>query len=393
MMTPQRLSRSLFNGLAAAAALVALSAAPSFAQSSNKVDSVEGLPTYVVPPSGPFSPNRIAIPNARAIAAWVRGGHSDRSSESFAHWDEEGSIPAVCSVCHSGAGFRSFHGLDGSPIGLPSSPIPVGGVVDCDTCHNPNLGTVTRLTLPSGLDHPVTVGDAACVTCHSGRAAGASVSKAVADMPEDEINPKLRFVNPHYALAAVTSLGSYGGLGFEYPDKTYAGRFLHAKPVSTCLSCHDPHSLTVTEDTCLMCHETGKASDIRISRVSHDGSGDVTKGIKGDIAANHQRLMGMMKTYAEEVIGTPMVYDGHSYPYFFTDANGDGLKDEADGAPVAYASWTPRLLKAAYNWKVVDADKGIHVHNPHYARELLYDSMEDLAAPIGVDFPKLGLIR
>mgnify|MGYP000612553564 FL=1 len=51
------------------------------------------------------------------------------------------------------------------------------------------------------------------------------------------------------------------------------------------------------------------------------------------------------------------------------------------------------MLKAAYNWKFVGSDAGIHVHNPHYALELLYDSIENLAAPLGVDFAALGLIR
>ncbi len=379
--------------LAVVGVILTLTPMTGVAQSSNKVDSVEGLPTYVMPPSGPFSPNRIEIPNARAIAAWVRSGHSDSSSDAFSHWDEDGSIPGVCSTCHSGVGFRSFHGLDGSPTGVPDHPMPIGGVVDCDTCHNANLGSVTQISLPSGVDHPVNVGEAACITCHQGRAAGTSVSKAVADLPDDEPSDQLRFINPHYALAAVTSLGGYGGLGYHYPGKAYTGRFLHAKPVSTCLSCHDPHSLEVTQDTCLMCHQTGEPGDIRISRQSHDGSGDVTKGIRADIQANSDRLMTMMQAYAGEVIGTPIVYNGARYPYFFADSNGDGLIDEVEGSAVSYNSWSPRLLKAAYNWKAVNADGGIHVHNPHYALELLYDSMESLSEPLDVDFGSLNLLR
>ncbi len=65
------------------------------------------------------------------------------------------------------------------------------------------------------------------------------------------------------------------------------------------------------------------------------------------------------------------------------DADQLGLADQREGSPVPYASWTPRLLKAAYNWKFVGADTGIHVHNPHYALQLLYDSAEDLSAALG----------
>ncbi|WP_216671027.1 cytochrome C [Mangrovicoccus sp. HB161399] len=385
--------RTYFTALFAAAltGLIVSTAAP--AQETEAAPET-GISTFVMPRSGPYSPDRIAIPNARAIAAWIRSGHSNATSEAFTHWDADGAIPPNCSVCHSGAGFRSYHGLDGSPPGLPENPVPVGGVVDCATCHDPGMGQITEVKLPSGAMHPVTSSaEAACVTCHQARTSGANVTKAVGDLPEDEVGPELSFVNPHYAGAAASNFGSYGKLGYQYGGKTYTGRFLHAKPVSGCLSCHDPHSLEVTEDTCLICHQTGDDQAIRISRQSYDGSGDTAKGIYEDIKANSATLMAAIETYAAEVAGVPVVYDGAHHPYFFADANGDGLADQQDGKPVRYNAWTPRMLKAAYNWKVVNADQGIHVHNPHYALELLYDSTEDLYAATGGDFAALGLAR
>jgi hypothetical protein len=326
------------------------------------------------------SPTR--TPDIEEIMQWARSGHANAHSESFAHWNDEGEIPPVCATCHSGEGFRSLHGLDGSEPGLPQSPIPVGGVVDCDTCHSPGLQSVTHVTLPSGQQHPVTGFEAACMTCHSGRAASVTVEKAVAERPGDVVDAGLRFINPHYATAAASLLGGTGALGYHYPGKSYEPRFVHARPVSTCLSCHEPHNLTVSQQTCLTCHETGASQDIRISRQSHDGSGNLEQGIAVDIAANRKRLFALMADYAREVVGTPIVFDAVRHPYFFADHNGDGLADQSDGAPVAYASWTPRLLKAAYNWKFVGADAAIHVHNPHYALELLYDSAEDLSAAL-----------
>ena len=75
------------------------------------------------------------------------------------------------------------------------------------------------------------------------------------------------------------------------------------------------------------------------------------------------------------------------------DANGDGVIDEAEGRKVAYKSWTPRLLRTAYNWKLVTADPGNYAHNPAYTLELLYDSIEDLAGPLGIDMASLNLLR
>lgn len=361
-----------------------------------QAQSAEGeakAPIYLMPKAGPFAPEKIAIPQSDYIAAWARSGHSDAASLAFSYWNNAGEIPPVCSVCHSGAGFRSFHGFDGSAPGLPEKPVPVGGVVDCETCHNAGLASVTEIRMPSGLMHPVDGGEAACMTCHQGRAAGATVVKAVAEMDEDTPNPELSFINPHYATAAATMLGGYGGMGYHYPGKDYSGRFLHAKPVATCASCHDPHSLTVAEETCLTCHISGKSADIRISRISFDGSGDTKKGIRQDIDANQRRLMEMIEDYAKRIVGVPVHYDGSHHPYFFTDANGDGVADQVDGKAVPYNAWSPRLLKAAYNWKFVGSDHGVHVHNPHYALELLHDSMEDLAGPLDIDFAALGLVR
>lgn len=349
--------------------------------------------TYVMPPDGPFSPDRIEIPNARAIEAWIRSGHSQASSPAFSHWDEDGAIVPACAVCHSGQGFRSFHGLDGSEPGIPAEPVPTGGVVDCETCHNRNLASVEAITLSSGVEHPVTTADAPCVTCHQGRASGSKLTEATGDADPDTPNDKLGFINPHYAVAASTTLGGYGGMGYQYPGKTYSGRFLHAKPVATCVACHDPHSLAVATDTCLTCHQNDYPRAIRISRQSYDGSGDTSQGIHADIRANSDLLLAMIRDYAAEVAGTAIFYDGARYPYFFADANDDGLADQREGQPVAFGSWTPRLLQAAYNWKFVNADAGIHVHNPHYALELLYDSIEDLTSALGRDFGEMGLTR
>lgn len=354
---------------------------------------VQGAEGYVMPSPGPFNPEQIEIPNAVAIAAWARSGHSDASSAAFSHWNAEGVIPPACSVCHSGAGFRAYHGLDGSAGGLPAEPVAVGGVVDCDTCHNPGLASVTEVRLPSGAMHPVAAGEAACLTCHQGRAAGVTVEEAIAGKDAETPDPELTFINPHYKVAAATWLGGYGGAGFQYPGKSYSGRFLHARPVATCVSCHDPHSLEVSAQTCLTCHQNGEPTAIRISRISYDGSGDLNKGIRADIDANAAVLKAMLVDYASAVAGTAMVYDSNRHPYFFADANGDGVADQADGRPAAYNAWTPRLLKAAYNWKFVTSDPGIHVHNPHYALELIYDSIEDLAGPLGTDFEALGLSR
>jgi hypothetical protein len=349
---------------------------------------------FVIPEAGPFNPEEIEVENNEAIADWFRSAHADAAAEAFRHWDEDEEIRPACAVCHSGEGFRSFHGLDGSEPGIPETPIDTGGVVDCATCHNPGLTEITEIQMPSGVMHPVNGVEASCMTCHQGRTAGVTVAEAVGDLPDDSPNPELRFVNPHYATAAATWLGGYGAAGYHYEDRDYTGRFFHARPISSCVSCHQPHTLEVQTASCTTCHEDGETpEEIRISRASYDGSGNTGQGIRVDIANNAALLLEMVTRYGGEVAGTAIIYDGGRYPYFFTDGNGDGEADTAEGRPVAYGNWTPRMLRAAYNWKLVTADPGAYAHNPHYALQLLHDSIADLSGPLSVDFEELGLLR
>ncbi len=364
----------------------------SLGQETAAPDDSAGIP-FALPPSGPFTPAEIDIDNDTAIADWFRSAHANAAAEAFSHWDDDGEVQAACATCHSGEGFRDFHGLDGSEAGVVDGTIDVGGVVDCGTCHNAGLANVTEVTLPSGVVHPVQGVEASCLTCHQGRSAGTDVEEAIAGLDLDTPNPELRFINPHYATAAATWLGGYGAAGYHYAGQDYFGRFFHARPVASCNSCHEPHTLEVEFEACTTCHDESEPAAIRIARQSYDGSGDTAKGISADIEANSDLLLEMIGAYADEVIGAPVIYDAGSYPYFFADANGDGAIDMADGRPVAYSSWTPRSLRAVFNWKLVTADPGNYAHNPQYSLQLLYDAIADVAEPLGVEMEELDLLR
>jgi hypothetical protein len=354
---------------------------------------VEAEIPFALPQSGPFKPAEIEIENDQAISNWFRSAHANAAAEAFSHWNDDGEIRPACATCHSGEGFRDFHGLDGTPAGVVDGPINVGGVVDCGTCHNAGLANVSEITFPSGLVHPVTGVEASCLTCHQGRSAGVDVAEATANLADDEPNAELRFINPHYATAAATWLGGYGAAGYHYVGREYSGRFFHARPVASCNSCHEPHTLEVQFEPCLTCHQADDPQSIRIARQSYDGSGNTSVGIRSDIQANADRLLAMIRTYTDDVVGAPVIYDGNRYPYFFADANGDGAIDMKDGRPVAYDAWTPRSLRTAFNWKLVTADPGNYAHNPQYSLELLYDSIADLSEPLGIDIEDLELLR
>ena len=77
------------------------------------------------------------------------------------------------------------------------------------------------------------------------------------------------------------------------------------------------------------------------------------------------------------------MYDAATYPYFLLDADGDGKGDTNDqGAARGYNKWTPRLLKAAYNYQVSVKDPGAFAHGNKYIVQLLFDSIEDLGGDV-----------
>jgi hypothetical protein len=112
------------------------------------------------------------------------------------------------------------------------------------------------------------------------------------------------------------------------------------------------------------------------STVDYDGDGDIEEGIYYELDGLRALLNQAIQAYAGEISGTPIVYSSDAYPYFFVDANGDGEFDEGDVD--GYNAWTPRLLKAAYNYQTSKKDPGSYAHGGKYIIQLMHDSIMDL---------------
>lgn len=215
----------------------------------------------------------------------------------------------------------------------------------------------------------------------------------------------LNFLNVHYFAAGASLYGRQAAGAYEYVDPTlpqagagvvldtflptltqrngYDIKFTHVASKDTCIQCHDPHSLAVKVSECATCHvnKNGVAvssnddlRDIRMAGSTHDynGDGDLGQGIWYEIkgpAGLEAKLLAAIQDYATKVVGTSISYDGTTYPYFFVQ-----------GTSNKYASWTPRLLRAAYNYQFSVKDPGSFAHNAKYIIEVLYDSIADLNA-------------
>ncbi|PJI84373.1 hypothetical protein BC777_3431 [Yoonia maricola] len=326
------------------------------------------------------------------VDAWLASPHADRSSEAFTHWHEESEIPGTCAVCHSSTGAVDYLLGEMSQPGVIDHSVPTGTSVDCVVCHTSAASELMAVPFPSGETVDTFEESAVCTVCHQGRTSTFDVETAVAGLEDDVIAGDLSFINIHYAPSAATLMGGDVRGGYEYDGKVYKGQFTHVPDMNGCVDCHRPHSLEVQLDNCTACHQgVTSFSDIRTTTTDFDGDGDTSAGISVPINALHERLGMAIQSYGANVSGTPIVYGAGSYPYFFIDSNGDGIaSDDETAYPNRYQSWTPRLLKAAYNYQVVAKDSAIYVHNPHYALQLLYDSLESLSGQVEVDMSGLA---
>jgi len=167
---------------------------------------------------------------------------------------------------------------------------------------------------------------------------------------------------------------------------------MHVEGFNICVQFHDTHARKGKVEACGACHSGVKTEEdllnIRMTEGDFDGDGDGKEGLAGEVATMHQALYQAIQTYAAETVGVGIVYDPYVYPYFFTDTNNNGTAD-ADEVNFGnrYANWTPRLLRAAYNYQWVARDPGAFAHNGKYILQVLYDSLEDIGGDV------TGMIR
>jgi hypothetical protein len=346
-------------------------------------------------------------------------GHFAGNTTPFRDWDDAGVVPFGCSKCHSAGGLPEFLNSGGTLIltksglqitGVSAQPVANGFM--CTTCHTgpagPDLRAVVNVPFPSGAVLTFSTEKDAngnlkpvpanlCIECHQGRESTASVNNAIVAAnakSDDEVvlkadgkTPALSFKNIHYFAAGATLFGTQAQGAYEYTGQKYNG-YNAEHPLNKCTDCHDVHALTVRVDKCATCHTNVKTVDdlenIRYSTDTTDwnGNGDTTEGIYKEFDSFRVALYAAIQKYAADKAGTPIVYDGASYPYFYVaDKDGNKAKDDK-GNFITYTAFTPRLLRAVYNYQYSVKDPGAFAHNPMYVMQFLYDSIKDLGGNV-----------
>lgn len=303
-------------------------------------------------------------------ARWAISAHRHVVFRSFRRpGSDPAPIAADCARCHSSTGYLDFLGADGSTPGKVDQATHVAGTIQCQVCHNRVSRSKDTAVMPSGMVLDGLGRNADCFECHQGRTSRLQVEEAVAGVGADVAQAGLKLPTLHNRAAGPTSFGMRAQSGYEYPGLSYVARYRHVNELDTCITCHDPHSLDVDPIRCIACHlEVSTRADLRAIRttnVDYDGDGDTSEGIAAEIESLQGYLLRTMQVYASVTEGCePLGYAA-------------GFEND-QGKP--YATWTPRLLKAAYNYHYTMVESGNYAHNARYAIQLLYDSLNDLGA-------------
>ena len=440
--------------------------------------------------------------------AALDSGHMDKNALPFNDWNDAVPpvVPQACGRCHSSPGFRDWIGADGTtPWVLDAPNFPIGTVIDCAACHNPQADALDQIKFVSGLNPTgLTKKTALCGACHQGRESTISVSKKFAAVAETAVTAGTAttltatatwtvngwkdyyvlftlgantgvyrkisantantvtwltalpaavtagekfvvlnsiatgtkpvdtantgsFTNSHYLAAAATLFGTEAKVAYEYANATsantaakqanvanppgapmYSGRNTHGVTMGDCTSCHNKHSLAVEVQKCGKCHFNEEGAPVTTLEELEDGrqfgfNGDIDgdgieEGIKTEIfgtatGAFPNGLMNVLKAtifkYAATMLvtGTPAVakpicYNMSKYPYWFNTTNTDGT---CDAMPTNFTTFTPRLLKAAFNYNLFMHEPGAWAHNPKYVIQVVFDTIKDLNTGLGAN--------
>jgi hypothetical protein len=273
--------------------------------------------------------------------------------------------------------------VDGTAVNVVDNPAKIGTTLTCYTCHNEATYILDNVTFPSGRRIGLLGPEARCITCHQGRASTSTVNIAITNAAltdDDTPSPDLKFINSH-STSAATPFGTEAQGAYEYNGKTYQGRFNRGEEFFSCIRCHNQHSLKVKVETCEDCHtfDGVEVKNIRLNTTDFDGDGNTVEGIFFEVEQIHTDLYAAIQVYARNVVGVPIAFDLANHPYFYIDTNDNGLVDpEEINSENAYNNWTPRLLRAAYNYNYVSHDAGAFAHNSRYTIQVLYDSLADI---------------
>ncbi|MDR7426575.1 MAG: hypothetical protein QN152_01030 [Armatimonadota bacterium] len=340
-------------------------------------------------------------------AQWARSKHANRELPRLeATVERRGALAAHCGRCHAEQGYLAWlpqleggnPGLITRPDGSPADEAYLSSLglnrfsvrpVTCTTCHQANFKlrvTATTPVLPAGF-RAVGVGlGAQCMTCHNTRN-GAITWNAP--------DPR-RYTAPHTAAQADVLMGKNAFFvppaeATISPHATFIG--------DACVTCHvrfnkESHTFKAPEGVCIRCH----GADVTAARVKSSIETllhEVEKAIASRVMAAKDRIAIIrnwdpqtdkytdnFKVDPAQIVSVNLVeIHGQQGLKFNLRAGGAwysqlGSVVDPAGKPV-FATGDP-IVRAGWNFFLIEGDDSFGVHNPRFARTVLLATLDAL---------------
>lgn len=349
----------------------------------------------------------LAKAQADIRAQWAKSAHANRAlARAEATVETRGATAAHCGRCHAEQGFLAWLPQlnagnpgpimkpDGSPadiryltnLGLTTFSVRP---VSCTTCHNPDFTLrVTRSTavLPAGFRAVGVGAGAQCMTCHNSR----NGAKAW-NLPD----PK-GYSAPHTASQADVIMGKNAFFvppaeATISPHATFIG--------DSCVTCHvrfskTSHTFQAPTDVCARCHG-GDVTAARVQEGVKTQLHELQASIVGKILARKAAIAKIRdwspKTdaYTDNVaVDGAQITEMHLAEIhgqiglrFKTSAGREyysqiGSVLDSAGKPVLATGDV--IIRAAWNWFLIEGDDSFGIHNPRFARTVLLATLDAL---------------
>lgn len=340
-------------------------------------------------------------------AQWAKSGHANRVlARDEASVETRGATAAHCGRCHAEQGFLAW--LPQLNAGNPGPIVMPGGApadirfltnlgltkfsvrpVTCATCHTADFKIrVTRSTavLPSGF-RAIGVGEGAqCMTCHNTR------NGAITWNTDD---PK-RWSAPHTASQADVIMGKNAFFvqpsdGNISPHATFIG--------DSCVTCHvrfnkESHTFKASKDVCTRCH----GADMTAPRVQEGIETllhEVEQVIAGKVLAARGRIAAIrawdpqtdkytdnFRVSMAQVASVNLAEIHGQIGLQFNLVTGAkwysqiGSVVDTAGKPVFPTGDV--VVRAGWNYFLIEGDDSFGVHNPKFARAVLLATLDAL---------------
>lgn len=340
-------------------------------------------------------------------AQWARSGHANRELARLeATVETRAASAAHCGRCHAEQGYLAW--LPQLEKGNPGNITkPDGSAADvmfltnlglnkftvrpvtCTTCHNADYSLrVTKATpvLPSGF-RAVGVGlGAQCMTCHNSR------NGAITWNTED---PK-RFSAPHTASQADVIMGK--NAFFVTPSESNISP--HASFIGdSCVTCHvrfnkESHTFAAPKDVCTRCH----GADVTFARVEGGIETllhEVEQAMAGKVLAQRDRITAIRNwdpqtdKYTDNFrvnmaqVASVNLAEIHGQIGLKFNLRGGGAWHSQIGSVVDAAGkpvfpTNDAVVRAGWNYFLIEGDGSFGVHNPRFARTVLLATLDAL---------------